>query len=180
MASDDTIDPNLAAALRLQEQFDFYLLGLTFTILGLSVQTARFDGPAPKDALELVAWWALLVSGLAALYRAQWKPNLYRVTAEQIRYQEKGWRFREAAQQGQTEIMVRDEGKSRPTEEMITNADQMVELAKTLRGRFDAAIHRAYLLQRVFLVVGFVGLLLSRGYAPLSWAVAWTLKCISV
>src|SRR5688572_20620227 len=47
-----------------QEKFEFYLLALIFTILGLAVQTAKFGSHVVADALELCSWAALLISGL--------------------------------------------------------------------------------------------------------------------
>lgn len=60
-----------------QDKFDLYFLGLTFTILGLSIQTASFGKMVWSDCLELLAWLLLLLSGLAGLYKGLWKPNLY-------------------------------------------------------------------------------------------------------
>jgi hypothetical protein len=45
MATEPASQSNTAMAQRIQEKFDAYLLGLIFTILGLSIQTAKLgDG----------------------------------------------------------------------------------------------------------------------------------------
>jgi hypothetical protein len=62
-------DANLELAQRYQEKFAFYVIALTFTILGLAIQTASFDENTLSGALEIVAWFLLLISGLAGLYR---------------------------------------------------------------------------------------------------------------
>lgn len=51
---------------RIQEKFRFYVLGLTFTILALAIQTAKFGISAVADGLELFGWVVLFVSGVAS------------------------------------------------------------------------------------------------------------------
>ena len=60
-------EPNIHAAQRFQERFEFYLVTLTFTLLGLAAQTAAFGQLAMADLAELAAWGALLLSGLTGL-----------------------------------------------------------------------------------------------------------------
>ena len=61
-------------AAQAQEKFHFYLVGLVFTLLALSVQTEKFVGPALDDALEVGGWIALLCSGIAGLWRLEYVP----------------------------------------------------------------------------------------------------------
>lgn len=59
----------LKIALEAQTKFEYYLIGLIFTLLALSIQSAKF-GPMPlADIAELLGWLALLASGLIALVR---------------------------------------------------------------------------------------------------------------
>ena len=51
------------------QKFDFYLVALVFTLTGLSVQTAKFDGGVYGVAFELLGWIALLLSGVLGLKR---------------------------------------------------------------------------------------------------------------
>lgn len=46
---------NTAIAQRIQEKFDAYLLGLIFTVLGLSIQTAKFGALPWADVLEIIS-----------------------------------------------------------------------------------------------------------------------------
>ena len=46
-----------------QEKFQFYALALVFTILGLSIQIASFDGHVAAKIFELLSWVLLLFSG---------------------------------------------------------------------------------------------------------------------
>jgi hypothetical protein len=60
-----------------REKLDMYLIGVAFTVLGAAVQTAKFADAVSRTAqwLELIAWAALLlsgVSGLAKLWVLSW------------------------------------------------------------------------------------------------------------
>ena len=57
-----------------QKKFDFYLLALVFTILGLTIQTSNFSLFYCQYIFELSGWVALLISGLAGLSKMEWIP----------------------------------------------------------------------------------------------------------
>ena len=71
---------------RLQNRFDFYAVALAFTLLGLSVQTARFGQGHWADCLELLGWVALLISALAGLWRLEKSPGYFMKAAEYLDY----------------------------------------------------------------------------------------------
>lgn len=70
---------------QLQGKFEFYLLTLVFTILGLAIQTADFGASKIADILELLAWISLLASGLAGILRLEWLPVIYKAHSNMIR-----------------------------------------------------------------------------------------------
>ncbi len=72
-------ESNQEAAQRLQEKFSFYVIALTFTILGLAVQTAEFGISRISDSVELLGWIFLLTSGLTGLSRLEWTPKIYQI-----------------------------------------------------------------------------------------------------
>jgi hypothetical protein len=80
--ADQLTESNAAISRRLQERFETYFIGLIFTVLALSIQTGAFGAAPAADALELLAWLLLLISGLAGLSRAEWLPVLYTGAAE--------------------------------------------------------------------------------------------------
>lgn len=55
-----------------QEKFEFYLLSLVFTLLALSVQTAKFGDNIIPTIFELSGWLFLLISGLFGLWRIEY------------------------------------------------------------------------------------------------------------
>lgn len=70
---------NQDVAIDVSLKFAFYFVALTFTILGLALQSGEFDGNGSRDLLEASSWLALLVSGLAGLWRLEYLNVLYRI-----------------------------------------------------------------------------------------------------
>ncbi|WP_019570889.1 hypothetical protein [Thioalkalivibrio sp. ALE11] len=56
------------SAQEILSKFELYFLALTFTLLGISIQTASLtDVPELSKILEVVAWILLAVSGIVGL-----------------------------------------------------------------------------------------------------------------
>jgi NhaP-type Na+/H+ or K+/H+ antiporter len=55
-----------------QEKFEFYFLSLIFTILALTIQTAKFGRSGAEDVLELSGWVCLLIAGVVGLWKMEW------------------------------------------------------------------------------------------------------------
>jgi len=70
-----TENPNYTHGRNVQAKFDFYLLALVFTILGLSIQTATFT--RTNYQFEIAAWLLLVISGISGLLRLEEAPNVY-------------------------------------------------------------------------------------------------------
>ena len=70
-------ESNTEAGQRIQEKFQFYILGLTFTLLGLAIQTASFGASPAADVMELLGWALLLTSALTLASRLEWTPQIY-------------------------------------------------------------------------------------------------------
>jgi hypothetical protein len=58
-------------------KFNFYIVALTFTLMGLSVQTAKFDSGSFGLGFELLGWLCLLSSGVIGLNRLSKFTSLY-------------------------------------------------------------------------------------------------------
>ena len=79
----NTENENKAIARNLSHKFEYYLIALVFTILGLSIQTASFSGEYFQYILEFSAWFLLLISGLFGLWRLEYVPVAYREYGQQ-------------------------------------------------------------------------------------------------
>jgi len=54
-----------------QTKFNYFLIGLTFAILGLSLQTTH-----QVTLVTKISWMTLLVSGLVGVFRLEWDPSI--------------------------------------------------------------------------------------------------------
>src|SRR5437667_497417 len=106
MATEPASQSNTAIAQRIQEKFHAYLLGLIFTILGLSIQTAKFGTSPTADAFEIVSWVLLLVAGLTGLSRMEWTPEVYRLYGIQDEKEELKRAAQRAKMEGMKEVYV--------------------------------------------------------------------------
>jgi hypothetical protein len=161
-------NPNDTAAQGLQEKMEIYLLGLAFTLLGLSIQTAKFEGPPPQRIAELLGWALILISGVIGILRLRWVPVLLRDGA--------------AIQDAESKIFqVQDspaETEIRYVDETITVGDYIAAHRKKI-GELEALIPplsgRIILMGRIqtwTLIAGICAVGAARAYVPVSEIIA--------
>ena len=153
---------------RLQERFDFYLVALTFTILGLSAQTADFGSLIVADVAELVAWGALLLSGLKGLARLDGLPRMYRlfsVEAEQQRYATHLQSH--AKPRGAKEVVFTGDDVTMPIDAAIQRTAQNVEEVKAALAPLESRAIAQGNVQRSAFAWGVSMLVVARAVPPL-------------
>jgi len=74
-----TMSAQAQVGTKFQSKVEFYFLGLTFTILALSIQTAELDSNLISTMIELISWISMLLAGLIGLSRIFWIPTLYNI-----------------------------------------------------------------------------------------------------
>jgi hypothetical protein len=169
-------DENADIADRLQQKFDFYMIALTFGVLGLSIQTARFGRAVTADSLELMGWALLLSSGLVGLSRLEWLPQLYHAYSqrENLAVQVSG--LRRAAQTSRVVVQAGPIDIAPTVDELISRGDSNV-------ARIDAdalKIHRQtlwkYRFQRLAFALGISTIVAARGLAPFARLFGFVLR----
>ena len=78
----------IEVALAHQEKFQLYFVSLVFTLLALSIQSARFGLNVVSDCAELIGWLALLVCGLATLWYLELVPFGFKYLQDKEEYAE--------------------------------------------------------------------------------------------
>ena len=161
------MNPNDEISFRLKERFEFYVIALIFTILGLSIQTASFGTSLLSDSFELLGWLFLFISGLAGLSRLEWIPVAYSVHAEIEKWQTQAERLRQDQQMGRAEVpVVDDERGVVPIEEAIQAQDNEVTRLKPKVKNIEKWTLRKYALHKWTFILGLIFLILSRSYGP--------------
>jgi len=163
---------NIQVAQRVREQFDAYFLGLTFTVLGLSIQTAKFGTAVASDWLELTAWTLLLVSGIAGLSRMELIPEIHRRFDLQDERAVLAHEGKMALAKGQKTIYDIGFRTDVPLDDFIARQNQEVaRVEESLR-----PLHRqtsiAYTLMRVAFIGGMVSLVAARAIGPFRHLIA--------
>jgi NhaP-type Na+/H+ or K+/H+ antiporter len=175
MADTPASQQNTAIAQRIQEKFDAYLLGLIFTILGLSIQTAKFGTSPTADALEILSWLLLLVAGLAGLSRLEWAPEMYRLFGLQQEKDELGRAVQLASLKGTTEVYVAPLGKSVPADQYVAEAKESVATVEAALKPLQRKGFIKYRVMKVAFVLGLFSLMCARALLPVRGIFhAWT------
>lgn len=156
-------EPNIHAAQRFQERFEFYLVALTFTLLGLAAQTAPFGQLAVADLAELVAWGALLFSGLTGLARLEGIPHFYKLASMRSERLELLMALRRRPGMGEVEFLNETLSVEDALAKQEANVDELVE---ALEGQ-DAELIRKARKQRRAFAAGVTMLVVARGLPPL-------------
>ena len=67
MSSESAVTPH-----SILEKFEFYFLGLTFTLLGAAIQTASFTDHSHISVIaEIIGWFGFTISGLVGLSKVE-------------------------------------------------------------------------------------------------------------
>jgi hypothetical protein len=131
-----------------EEKFRFYTLSLIFTLLAASIQTAKFGSSHWADGLELLGWAALLIAGLALLWKVEMEPvirldqNNFQMTVQSLR------EVNELKAEGEGEVSIKG-GARMPIDEALPLYEmahsQHVELMKlhNRENRLKYAVARA-------------------------------------
>lgn len=158
-------NPNRQIAIGIRGRYEFYLVALTFTILGLSIQTARFGSFVIGDAAELLAWVALLLAGLLGLSGIRAAYALYDVYGTIATDESERREFERLHQTGVRDVRLEGGGTLAPVE-LVRDRDGHIASAELRAGKINKAQTLGHQVQSIMFVVGVALLVFSRGYQP--------------
>lgn len=150
-----------------QEKFQFYAVALAFTVLGLSIQTASFQGHIVGRVLELLSWASLLTSGLAGLYHLEWSPVLRMKMAQRDEMDEKAVHLQQQKERGTQQVNVVQSQKIVPIDEHIGQYKSYAATLEDIIKSIDAKSARSYNVFRWSFISGVFLLVVARAYNPL-------------
>ena len=161
-------DPIMARGADVQQRFHFYLIGLTFGILALSIETASFDTPLLSRIGELLGWVLLLVSGVVGLWRIEWLPKHYLAMGLDDQIRERAHELQKSKLMGTSVVHVTLERKDYPIDQLLATADADLTTLKAHLKTLDRRASVKYNVQKVTFVLGLVALMVSRGLGPVT------------
>lgn len=153
---------------QLQEKFEFYLLALVFTILGLAIQTAKFGVSDLGDVLELFGWVLLLASGITGLSRLEWLPVAHANNGKLKTFERQRDELQQLADAGVTTHPVEDRPDPVPIDEVIRSRDLLIAKGKKELERIERATLLKYSWHKWTFVVALLVLAVARGYPAAS------------
>ncbi len=158
---------NFEVALRVKEKFEAYLLGLIFTILGLSIQTAKFDAGVTAGWLEFLSWLLLLLAGVAGLSRMEYIPELYRLFSLQDEQQNLKREGQKVRLEGTRTLHVLETDKVISIDDYIARAEAGIAKVEEVVGPLQKRVSIAYEIMRWAFIGGIVSLVAARAIGPI-------------
>lgn len=159
---------HIEMAAKTQEKFEFYMLTLVFTLLALSIQTAKFGNSSYSNFFELFGWGSLLVSGLAGLWRMEFIPVQHGKLAKKHEIEEQIIHFEEIKRKGGSEVSVLLTESTEKIDETLENNRKALIILDTVIDKIDHHNLLKYKTHKYAFVIGLLFILLSRGYAPVT------------
>jgi hypothetical protein len=153
-----------AIAQQQQEKFEFYLLSLVFTLLALSVQSAKFGSSSLVDTLELSGWACLLISGIAGLWLMEWRPVLRIHMAQKQEFEEYISQMKELELKGQTKIVILETSSEESIADLIKNRQHAINVLQPTIKKLERYNYIKYDVHRYGFVLGVILVVIARGY----------------
>jgi hypothetical protein len=159
----------------LVEKLEFYFLGLTFTLLGLSVQTFKPTNFLSADLVEITGWFLLLISGLVGLSRLEWIPVNLGVKGRESYLEDAYRELGKAQESGEPVIDSKSLQPINVTESRTVAAKSLEEIK--IRGRkLDRKNDIKYSAQKSLFLVGLVALILARAQGVISRSIYYFIE----
>ncbi len=148
-----------------QQKFTPFFIGLTFSILALSVENPISSGASTFSlTLELLGWIALLFSGLVGLRYFEWRQVLFANLAKWE--SRKNWtaRIKDDQSLGHETIFIQDTKTDEPIDEVISDYEDAVSKSKAAVDGLEKSQTNYATIQRRTFYVGIISLVLARGW----------------
>lgn len=149
-------------AVKFQQTFELYLIGLVFTVLGLAVQTAPTPLVAWISLVEIAGWFFLGLSGVLGLLRLERVPIAHKVNAQVHEARESIAQVQEREARGDLTVPVVGQSERMPVAEALaTLRDREEDLVKA-RARLEYLIPRMYSFHKWTFVIGLALIVIAR------------------
>ena len=173
-------NPNLKFAQEYQGKFELYLVSLSFTLLALSIQTAKLGTNTIVDIMEVVGWMLLLVSGLTGLSKIENVPVTIKLLDKGDRHQRELERMlSNRAMKGTAEVMDPISGERTPIEREIEKSKGLVERWRIDFKKKERIELAKYAVHRYSFMVGVVVVAFARS-SPVWVHIPWLKSLLSV
>jgi hypothetical protein len=164
----DEMANEFSVAQKLQGQFRFYVVSLIFTLLAVSVQTAKLGHSHFEDVIEIFGWVSLFLSGLAGLWYIELEPIIREQMAHESGFSRQLNDAKKAKLHGVTEIYVLDSGENQAIDTRIANLEESISKLRVSFKQLENKNYSRYDFARITFIVGLTLLLVSRSASAIA------------
>lgn len=150
-----------------QEKFQSYLLSLVFTLLALSVQTAKSGSSTVADYIELAGWGFFLASGIAGLWFMETNPALRMKMVQNHELEELIFELNERQLKGETQIYVVELSSTQAIADRIAGCQDAINVFAPYIQKLEGHQGFKYRIFRYGFVVGLLLIAAARAYPAL-------------
>ena len=147
------------------EKFEFYFLGLTFTLLGAAIQTASFVGHSHASIFaEVIGWAGFAISGLIGLSKVEHLSVVIYLRNQKNEFESNKSQFEQAKASGISSAKIAQTGEVMLIDAVINQAG---ESASRYGEQLDKAGRRHEvkdIIQKWAFVLGLLSIAMARAY----------------
>ncbi len=147
------------------EKFEFYFLGLTFTLLGAAIQTATFAGHSNVSIFaEIIGWAGFALSGLIGLSKVEHLSVVIYLRNRKNEFENNKSQFEQAKASGFSSAKISQTGEVMSIDAVI---HQVGENASRYGEQFDKVGRRHEvkdIIQKWAFVIGLLSTAVARAY----------------
>jgi hypothetical protein len=160
MPSESSVTPH-----SILEKFEFYFLGLTFTLLGAAIQTAAFTDHSHVSVIaEIIGWAGFAVSGLVGLSKVEHLSVVIYLRNRKNESENNKSQFEQAKASGVASARIAQTGEVMAIDAVIfqvgENATRYTEQLDKVGKRHEAKD----IIQRWAFVLGLLSVAVARAY----------------
>lgn len=147
------------------EKYEFYFLGLTFTLLAASIQTVDFGEYSKANSLiELAGWLAFGVSGVIGLSKIEYLSSLIAVRNNKDQNAEYASQLKKVKAMGTPSVRIAQTGEQQDIDKVIAVLEENTKTWEKRLDQFGRAHEIKHLTQKYAFLVGLLLVSVSRAY----------------
>jgi hypothetical protein len=130
-----------------------------FTLLALSIQTAKFGTSSIADIFELIGWVLLFISGISGLWRLEFLPVEREKLVMRDEYENKIIKVQQLSQSGVNGVHVLEDNEAQIVASNIHQYENAVNALNPLIKKLETSNTRKYQVHRYLFVAALLCLL---------------------
>lgn len=147
------------------EKYEFYFLGLIFTLLAASVQTADFIAYTQLNSfIELFGWAAFGVSGVVGLSKIEYLSSLIAIRNNRNENSSYASQLQKAKAMGTPSVRVAETGESKSIDEVISVLEENTKTWQDRLDKFGRSHEIKHHVQKYTFLVGLLFVAVARAY----------------